>query len=135
MKMNTNLCLLPQADVSKIIHDQEITSAEDRLSNAIKGYEEANVFVNGCKSRAALVRKRRAELKELRERQYKFDAWSILIDAGYAKFPISGLFLDDFSDRWFGECRSIRQQAIEWLECRGYTRIEDGVGYRYELQT
>jgi len=100
-----------------------IAHAKQNLDWAKRGVEEPSVFTNGAKSKAALIKKRTAELKAAMESTAKPDLWSAVIEAAYKKVPISEALVNGMPDTSTNpDVRSLRQQAIDNITEKGYAK-------------
>jgi len=113
--------------------DEAVKAAEESLRRAKSGEDAPNVFTNGFKSKAAMVRAREEELTAAQS--VKPDVWQTAIDASYAKKPVSMSLIDTLPsvDTKFSDgnvAPSLRRQLIENLEEKGYVREGDQYVYR-----
>ena len=104
-----------------------VAEAREYLDDAKSGMESPNVFINGCKSKAALVRKRVSELDaiEARDAIEYGDFWNEIVSRTYQSEDIPESFLMALSDYSHGSVPSIREQAKELVQSRGYVLFED----------
>lgn len=113
--------------------DEAVKAAEDALRRAKSGEDAPNVFTNGFKSKAAMVRAREEELTAAQS--VKPDVWQTAMDASYAKKPVSMSLIDTLGsvDTKMSDgnvAPSMRRQLIENLEEKGYVREGDQYVYR-----
>ena len=115
---------------------ESIRVAQVALDRAKSGQDAPNVFTNGFKSKAAMVRAKEADLEVARASNVKPDVWQVTIDAANDKRPVYAGLVESLSDvdQVFdtgpaGEPSAVapspRKQLIENLTSKGYTRQGD----------
>ena len=112
--------LMTPEELGDLRKAERVALAEKALSDAKAGKELPNVFTNGFKTKAALVRARKEELKNAQDARPIADLWQEMLDAAAAKKAISSALIDGMENRSTGGVRSLREQAKDNLASKGY---------------
>ena len=120
-------------ELSSFQKSESIRAARVALDRAKSGRDTPNVFTNGFKSKAAMVRAKEADLESAMTSSVKPDVWQVAIDAANDKRPVYAGLVESLSDvdQVFGTgpagepgavAPSPRKQLIENLTSKGYVR-------------
>ena len=120
---NPALWLLSPAELAETRKAEYLAVLQQELEWAQKGYEVPSICNNGCKTKAALIRKRKEaiELAKAKAPEQFLDVWSEAVDCKYAKKPFALALVNHLCDKQHGECRSLRQQCSDLLTDAGFT--------------
>lgn len=100
-----------------------VNRLQKELDDAKAGRTTPNVFTNGFKSKAAMVRSLTADLEKAKAESPKPDIWQAVMDASYGKKPVFIGLIDGLSQKQASpEVESLRDQAVTNLKDKGYVR-------------